>query len=80
MNRLIVFPEAGTLQVPDRWWTSFENQKLNTMVDTALASNFTLRTAWQRLRASQAVVDRERSDLFPDLEASAQGGYKPIAI
>lgn len=68
------FSEAGTLDVPERWWTSFEDKRLNTMVDTALESNFNLKTAWQRLRASQAVVDRESSALFPDLEASAQGG------
>lgn len=68
------FSDAGTLDVPDRWWTTFHNRKLNTMVDTALQSNFNLKTGWQRLRAAQAVVDRESSALFPDLEASLQGG------
>ena len=67
------FSESGTQQVPDRWWTVFENDSLSAVVDTATAQNFTLRTAWQRLRAAQAVVDRESASLFPDLEASAGG-------
>jgi NodT family efflux transporter outer membrane factor (OMF) lipoprotein len=65
------FSNSGSSEVPDRWWTTFENDKLNTAVDTALQSNFNLKTAWQRLRASQAVVDRQSSALFPDLEATA---------
>ncbi|MFH5831590.1 efflux transporter outer membrane subunit [Halalkalibaculum sp. DA3122] len=67
------FSQTGTPQLPERWWTSFEDEKLNTMIDTALTTNFGLKTAWQRLRASQAVVNRESSALFPDLEATAQG-------
>src|SRR5699024_9450730 len=67
------FSNSGTREVPDRWWTAFDNEKLNVVVDTALQSNFNLKTAWQRLRASRAVVDREASALLPSLEATAQG-------
>lgn len=67
------FSEPGTEDVAERWWTEFEDEQLNAVVDSALASNFDLRTAWQRLRAAQAVVDREAATLFPTLEASAQG-------
>src|SRR5699024_4629942 len=52
---------------------AFDNEKLNVVIDTALQSNFNLKTAWQRLRASRAVVDREASALLPSLEATAQG-------
>ena len=67
------FSPAGSLDVPDRWWTVFENERLNAVVDTATAANFTLRTAWQRLQAAEAVVDRESGALFPDLEGTAGG-------
>lgn len=67
------FSESGTPEVPDRWWTVFENEQLNAVVDSATASNFTLKSAWQRLQAAEAVVDRESSALFPSLDASAQG-------
>lgn len=66
------FSATGNREVPDRWWTAFENERLTAVVDSATASNFTLRTAWQRLKAAQAVLDRETSTLFPDLDGSAQ--------
>ena len=66
------FSPAGSLDVPDRWWTAFGNQRLNAVVDTATATNFTLRTAWERLQAARAVVDREAGALYPDLEASGR--------
>lgn len=67
------FSESGTQLVPDQWWTSFDDERLNAAIDTAMQSNFNLLTAWERLRAARAVVDRESSALFPDLEASATG-------
>ena len=67
------FSDSGMEEAPERWWTAFGDQRLNTMVDSALQSNFNLATAWQRLRAAQAVVDRESSSLFPDLEVMLQG-------
>ncbi len=66
------FSASGTQEVPDRWWTTFENDRLNALVDSATASNFTLLTAWERLQAAQAVIDRESGALFPDLEANGQ--------
>ncbi|MFB6248284.1 MAG: efflux transporter outer membrane subunit [Salinibacter sp.] len=66
------FSAAGTQAVPDRWWTVFDSERLNALVDTATASNFTLRSAWQRLQAARAVVKRESGALYPDLEASGR--------
>lgn len=70
------FSEAGNSHIPDRWWTIFDNDQLNSMVDTALHSNFNLLTAWQRLHEARSVVDRESSALFPDLEGSAEAGVR----
>ena len=66
------FSQSGTAEVPSRWWRSFENEQLKALVDTALNSNFDIRTAWQRLQASEAVVDREAGGLFPSLDANAE--------
>jgi len=68
-----VFSNAGTQEMPGRWWTTFGDDDLNVLVDSALASNFNLLTAWQRLREARAVVDRESSSFFPTLDASVQG-------
>ena len=66
------FSASGTEAVPDRWWTAFESDTLNAVVDSATAANFTLRSAWQRLQAAEAVVDREAGALYPDLEGSGR--------
>ncbi|MCF8303227.1 MAG: TolC family protein [Bacteroidales bacterium] len=66
------FSYSGTAEVPDRWWTVFDDQRLNDLVDTAFSANFNLKTAWQRLKAAQAVVRRENANLFPAVDASAR--------
>lgn len=68
----ISFSQSGAAEVPSRWWTSFGNSKLNALVDTALSSNFDVQTAWQRLKAAEATVSRERGGLFPTLDGSAE--------
>ena len=65
------FSESGAQLTPDKWWTAFEDDQLNSVIDSALQDNFDLLTAWERLRAANAIVDRESSVLFPDLEATA---------
>jgi len=67
------FSSSGTARVPDRWWAAFDDPRLNLLVDSALTSNFNLKSAWQRLREARAVSDRAASSLFPSLDASAQG-------
>ncbi|NBC64779.1 MAG: efflux transporter outer membrane subunit [Bacteroidetes bacterium] len=64
------FSESGAELVPAKWWTSFEDKRLSTVIDSAMSSNFTLLTAWERLKAAEAVVDRESSLLFPSVEAT----------
>lgn len=68
------FSYSGNVEPPDRWWTAFEDQRLNALVDTALESNFNLLSVWYRFEEAQAVVDRESSFLLPDVEASLQSG------
>jgi len=62
------FSVAGDLARTDQWWTAFGDAKMDTLVDTALKSNFSLESAWHRLSGAQAIVDRESSSLFPNLE------------
>lgn len=64
------FSYSGEEISPDAWWTSFEDQHLNGMVEQALDSNLDLRAIWFRFKEAQAVVDRQSSFLLPDIEAS----------
>lgn len=65
---LFPFSATGEAIQPDRWWTEFGNDDLDTLVEQALGQNFDLAVALQRLRAARAVVRREASDLVPDLD------------
>ena len=73
------FSGGGDLEMPDRWWTSFGDPELNAQIDQALGGSFTLAAALQRLNASRAVVRREASDLWPDVDGvvDLQSGFGP---
>lgn len=65
------FSQGGVVSLDQKWWRSFDDAQLDTLVAAGLSENFTIRSAWQRLKASQAVVDRASAGLFPSVDASA---------
>ena len=54
--------------MPDRWWTTFDDPRLNFLVEESFSRSFTLAAALQRLRAARALARREASDLWPDID------------
>lgn len=66
------FSQAGDSLAPDRWWTTFENQKLNQLIDTALNRNFNLKIAWERIKAANAQRKAQSSFLLPSFQLGAQ--------
>lgn len=66
------FSYTGTAVLPEKWWTTFEDPVLNTMIDSALNANLDLAATWEQFRAANAVVRRESSFLWPDIDASAR--------
>lgn len=66
------FSISGTAELPEKWWNVFDDPILNQMVDTALTANLGLRADWEQFQAALAVVDRESSFLWPQVEASAR--------
>ncbi|WP_159437909.1 efflux transporter outer membrane subunit [Vreelandella massiliensis] len=65
------FSQSGELPTPKRWWTAFDDERLNTLIDQALERNLSLKATYQRLQQARAVVDREAAGLFPTVNASA---------
>lgn len=65
------FTTTGTEPLPDRWWLSFKDDKLNFLIEEALQDNFNLAVAWDRLAQAQAVAKKSNAYLLPqaDLEA-----------
>ena len=41
---------GGERANPDRWWQSFADPNLDSLMERALSQSFTLRAAWARLR------------------------------
>jgi len=65
------FSPSGENAPPDRWWTALQDGALDERIETALAGNFTLDEAWERIREARALSDIERSELLPTLDATA---------
>ena len=54
------------------WWIAFGDHNLNVVIDSALANNFDVLAAWQRLQAARALSRREAAELWPSFDASLQ--------
>ncbi|MBT4141172.1 MAG: efflux transporter outer membrane subunit [Candidatus Latescibacteria bacterium] len=67
------FSNTSAHPLSEHWWTDFGNANMDSLVNRALQSNFNLETAWQRLRAAQALVSGESAARFPDLNVRLGG-------
>ena len=65
------FSGTGGLPLPDRWWLSFEDEVLDGLIGQALANNFSLKTAWDRLSQAEAAARSAGAAFSPALDASA---------
>jgi len=68
------FSNNGTAATPSRWWMAFNDPELDNQINHAIEGNYTLAAALQRVRAARALTRREASDLFPDLNGTAEVG------
>ena len=66
------FSHSGESTLPDQWWLSFKDPVLNSLMDQALADNFDLKTAWDRLLQAQALARSAGADLVPTLDVGAE--------
>ncbi len=64
------FTQSGAVPLPDQWWRSFDDPTLNALIERALAENFDLKTAWDRLAQARATARAEAAELFPNVEGS----------
>jgi NodT family efflux transporter outer membrane factor (OMF) lipoprotein len=65
------FSTTGTEPLPGNWWQAFEDDELDTLIDQALANNFNLETAWDRLAQAQAIAKKSEAALWPQAELNA---------
>lgn len=56
----------------NQWWKSFEDERLNRLMDSAFANNLNLKFLYQRIVAAEAVSQSESTFLLPEVSARAQ--------
>ena len=62
------FSATGEAPLPEQWWTAFDDATLSGLIEEALAGNFTIRQAWDRLDQARAVAARSGAALWPALD------------
>lgn len=63
------FSGSGQEQLPEQWWMAFEDQTLDSLISRALAGNFSLQTAWDRVDSAYAVARKAGAALVPQVDA-----------
>ena len=57
----------------DLWWKSFHDAELDSLIERAIAENYDLKLATDRVLEARAAKGLVRSELFPQLNAHASG-------
>src|SRR6202142_4307254 len=60
------------LDIPGQWWTLFQSDQLNQLIDLALKNNPTLQAAQASLRQANENLAAQRGTLFPSASANYQ--------
>jgi len=63
-----LFSATGTAPLPEKWWSSFEDDELDSLIESALTNNFDLQTAWDRLAQGEAIAKKNSAILWPQAE------------
>jgi outer membrane protein, multidrug efflux system len=70
--RELAAAEASIANVP--WWELFQDEELRRLITLALAENRDLKIAIERIEEARALYGISRSELYPQVDASAVGG------
>ncbi len=71
VNTPATFSQSGSAELQNKWWRSFNDPTLNTLVERAIGENFTLRSAWARLNQARALARKAGSERYPSLDGTA---------
>lgn len=66
--------QSATREDLSAWWTRFNDPVLSQIIDKAVTDNLEIAQASARLRAAREALISARSQLFPAVSGSAQGG------
>jgi len=64
-------PQTTASLGDEKWWTVFQDQQLQALIKEALAQNYDVRIAAQRVLEAQALLGITRADQFPTITGNA---------
>jgi len=64
------FSRSGEAPLEDRWWVLFEDAELDALMVEALGNNFSIRSAWDRLRQAEQTAIKAGGPLLPGVNYS----------
>ncbi|QCK15173.1 hypothetical protein DCC35_10650 [Mangrovivirga cuniculi] len=68
------FSVSGDSLQPDRWWTAFNDDTLNILIDSALEDNLSLKSVWYQLIESRASVAVVNAGVLPQIDLQLRSG------
>jgi len=70
------FTIAGSEPLQTHWWLALQDPQLNQLIEQALAENFSLKAAYNRLEQAQITAQQSGAELIPSLTASFTGSQQ----
>jgi NodT family efflux transporter outer membrane factor (OMF) lipoprotein len=67
------FSISGTTALQEHWWLALNDPQLNQLIEQALAENFSLKAAYNRLEQANIIAKQSGAELIPSLTASFIG-------
>jgi len=63
------------VEIPRRWWQTFQDPQLEALIDQALTEGFTVLEAWSRLNQVRARTLQTAAALYPEVAADAEAAF-----
>ncbi len=62
-----------------KWWTFFQDPYLNTLIEKALANNYDMRIAIEKIKEMRALYRIQNAKLFPEVDATASASGNTLS-
>ncbi|KIX12194.1 efflux transporter outer membrane subunit [Dethiosulfatarculus sandiegensis] len=69
----------GPYDKKGRWWETFGDPKLNSLVEKAIAENYNIKKAAAKVLEVRALFTQTESSLYPSLDASGKAARRQVA-
>ncbi|MGF1682751.1 efflux transporter outer membrane subunit [Photobacterium minamisatsumaniensis] len=70
------FSISGNAQTDTFWWTDFNDPQLTQLVNTALVSNFSLKSSVARVQRAAAIADVRDASRYPDVRGTIESDFR----